>query len=58
MLFISCHTAVNVAGGVDDFAKAIERTVPDGVPSTIHKRRCLCVSWESLEFALLVSGCK
>ena len=27
MLFISCHTAVNVAGGVDDFAKAIERTV-------------------------------
>ena len=27
MLFISCHTAVNVAGGVDDFARAIERTV-------------------------------
>ena len=27
MLFISCHTAVNVAGGVDDFAKAIERIV-------------------------------
>ena len=27
MLFISCHTAVNVAGGVDDFAKAIERKV-------------------------------
>jgi len=27
MLFVSCHTAVNVAGGVDDFARAIERTV-------------------------------
>ena len=27
MLFISCHTAVNVAGGVDDFAKAIVRIV-------------------------------
>ena len=27
MLFISCHTAVNVAGGVDDCAKAIERKV-------------------------------
>jgi len=27
MLFVSCHTAVNVAGGVNDFAEAIERTV-------------------------------